>query len=188
VPDCVCCPAVRHRSANFMIIPFAGKTPIIAEDAFVSPTAVVIGDVVIESGASVWFGVVLRGDVGPIRIGCGSNVQDNTVIHVDQDAPTTIGDNVTIGHAAIVHGCTVGDGAQIGMGAIVLSHATIGPASMIAAGAVVPEGMDVPANSVVMGVPGRVRRDVSDQERDALVQRAEAYAERGSLYRSILKQ
>ncbi len=169
-----------------VIIPFGGKTPLIADDAFVAPNAVVIGDVVIESGASIWFGVVLRGDVAPIRIGRRTNVQDNTVIHVDADAPTTLGEDVTIGHAAIVHGCVVEDGAQVGMGAIVLSHAVIGSGSMIAAGAVVPEGMSVPSGSVVMGVPGRVRRDVSDEERGALRQRAAAYSERGSIYRHSL--
>ncbi len=169
-----------------LIVPFAGKTPVIANDAFVAPTAVIIGDVVIESGASVWFGVVLRGDVGPIRIGRRSNVQDNTVIHVDQDAPTNIGEDVTVGHGAIVHGCTVESGAQIGMGAIVLSHAVIGASSMIAAGALVPEGMNVPSGSVVMGVPGRVRRPVSDEERIALLERAGAYSARGALYRAML--
>ncbi len=169
-----------------LIIPFDGKSPRIAEDAFVAPTAVVIGDVEIESGASIWFGVVLRGDVAPIRIGRRSNVQDNTVIHVDQDAPLTLGEHVTVGHGAIVHGCTVGDGAQIGMGAVVLSHAVIGAGSMIAAGAVVPEGTEVPPGSVVMGIPGRVRRDVSEEERVALLNRARAYSDRGSIYRGIL--
>ena len=169
-----------------LIIPFGGKTPEVAGDAFVAPTAVLIGDVQIESGASIWFGVVLRGDVAPIRIGRKTNVQDNTVIHVDADAPTTLGEHVTIGHGAIVHGCVVEDGAQVGMGAIVLSLAHIGSGSMIAAGAVVPEGMEVPAESVVMGVPGRVRRDVSREEAAALIERDEAYSERGNIYRSRL--
>ncbi len=169
-----------------LIIPFDGKTPKIAEDAFVAPNAVIIGDVIIESGASVWFGVVLRGDVAPIRIGRHSNVQDNTVIHVDQDAPTTLGQHVTIGHGAIVHGCVVESGAQIGMGAIVLSHATIGSGSMVAAGAVVPEGMNVPPHAVVMGVPGRIRRETTEQERESLMQRAEAYSQRGTKYRGLL--
>lgn len=169
-----------------LIIPFGGRAPRIADNAFVAPTAVVIGDVLIESGASVWFGVVLRGDVNSIRIGRGTNVQDNTVIHVDADAPATLGEHVTIGHGAIVHGCTVEDGAQVGMGAIVLSHAHIGTACMVAAGAVVPEGMEVPVGSVVMGVPGRVRREVSDDERRALLERADAYAHRGSIYRGLL--
>ena len=168
------------------IIPFAGKTPVIAVDAFIAPTAVIIGDVEIESGASVWFGVVLRGDVGPIRIGQRTNIQDNTVIHLDQDAPAMLGEDVTIGHGAIVHGCTVEAGAQVGMGAIVLSRAVIGAGSMIAAGAVVPEGMVVPPGSVVMGVPGRVRREVTGDERDALFARAGAYAARGARYREAL--
>jgi carbonic anhydrase/acetyltransferase-like protein (isoleucine patch superfamily) len=169
------------------IIPFAGKTPIIAADAFVAPTAVIIGDVEIGSGASVWFGVVLRGDVGPIRIGRRTNIQDNTVIHLDQDAPATLGDDVTIGHGAIVHGCIVESGSQVGMGAIVLSRAVIGAGSMIGAGAVVPEGTVVPPGSVVMGVPGRVRRDVTPDERGSLIARAGAYSERGALYRQTLE-
>ncbi len=169
-----------------LIIPFGGKTPYVADDAFVAPTAVLIGDVRIEPGASVWFGVVLRGDVAAIRIGPRCNVQDNTVVHVDQDAPTTLAADVTIGHAAIVHGCTVGEGSQVGMGAIVLSRAVIGSGSMIAAGAVVPEGMQVPDGALVMGIPGRIKRDVTGDERRELLQRAQAYSERGSLYRSII--
>ena len=169
-----------------LIIPFGGKTPQVADDAFVAPTAVLIGDVLVESGASVWFGVVLRGDVAAIRIGPRCNVQDNTVIHVDQDAPTTLEADVTIGHAAIVHGCVVGAGSQVGMGAIVLSHAVIGTGSMVAAGAVVPEGMNVPDGVLVMGVPGRIKRDVTDAERGDLLQRAHAYSARGSIYRSIV--
>jgi carbonic anhydrase/acetyltransferase-like protein (isoleucine patch superfamily) len=170
------------------IIPFAGKTPVIAVDAFVAPTAVIIGDVEIGSGASVWFGVVLRGDVGPIRIGQRTNIQDNTVIHLDQDAPATLGDDVTIGHGAIVHGCNVESGSQVGMGAIVLSRAVIGAGSMIGAGAVVPEATVVPPGSVVMGVPGRVRRDVTADERESLIARARAYADRGARYRQALKE
>ncbi len=170
-----------------VIIPFGGKTPKVADDAFLAPTAVLIGDVQVESGASVWFGVVLRGDVESIRIGQRSNVQDNTVIHVDQDAPTSLDADVTIGHGAIVHGCTVGAGAQVGMGAIVLSHAVIGSGSMVAAGAVVPEGMHVPDGALVMGVPGRIKRDVTDDERRALIQRAQAYSDRGAIYRAIVR-
>lgn len=169
-----------------LIIPFNGKSPTIADDAFVAPTAVLIGDVTIKSRASIWFGVVLRGDVASIQVGSGSNVQDNTVVHVDQDAPTTIGESVTIGHGAIVHGCAIANGCQVGMGAIVLSHAVVDEGSMIAAGAVVPEGTNVPPNSVVMGVPGRVRRDVSTAERNALLERAAAYAGRGAIYRDLL--
>jgi carbonic anhydrase/acetyltransferase-like protein (isoleucine patch superfamily) len=178
----------RQGAALAQIIPFAGKTPVIAVDAFVAPTAVVIGDVEIGSGASVWFGVVLRGDVGPIRIGQRTNIQDNTVIHLDQGAPAILGDDVTIGHGAIVHGCVVETGAQVGMGAIVLSRAVIGAGSMIGAGAVVPEGMVVPPGSVVMGIPGRIRRDVTPGEREALFGRAAAYSARGARYRETLEE
>jgi carbonic anhydrase/acetyltransferase-like protein (isoleucine patch superfamily) len=170
------------------IIPFGDKRPKIADDAFIAPNAVLIGDVEIGRGASVWFGVVLRGDVGPIRIGARTNIQDNTVIHLDADAPITLGEDVTIGHGAIVHGCVVEDGAQVGMGAIVLSGARIGAGSMIAAGAVVPERMVVPPGSVVMGVPGKVRRDVTPDEREALFGRAAGYSARGARYRRILAE
>lgn len=119
---------------------------------FVAPNATVVGDVILEHNVSVWYGSVLRGDCGPIHIGEGTNIQDNCILHSE----TTIGKGCTVGHGAIVHGCTIGDNSMIGMGAIVLSGANIGRHCVIAAGAVVKENMDVPDGHVVMGVPGRI--------------------------------
>lgn len=139
--------------------------PTIAPDAWVAPGAVVVGDVTLESRASVWYGCVLRGDIAPIRIGARTNVQDLTMVHVDTDQPCVIGADVGIGHRAIIHGCAIEDGCLIGMGAIVLSHAVIGAGSVIAAGAVVTEGMEVPPGRLVVGVPGRIVREVDDELR-----------------------
>lgn len=136
--------------------------PTIAETAWVAPGAVVVGDVSLGENVSVWYGCLLRGDIAAIRIGDDTNIQDLTTVHVDVDRPTLIGTRVGVGHRAIVHGCVVEDDCLIGMGAIVLSHARIGRGSVIAAGAVVPEGMVVPPDSLVVGVPGRVVREVDE--------------------------
>lgn len=169
-----------------VIIPFDGKRPRIANDVFIAPNATIIGDVEIGDGSSIWFGAVLRGDIGPIRIGRRTNLQDNVVVHLDRDAPATIGDDVTIGHGAIVHGTTIGNGTQVGMGAVVLSRSRIGEGSLIAAGAVVLEDAQIPQGSVVMGVPAKIKRDVTLEERAALLRRAAVYEQRGTAYRASL--
>lgn len=133
-------------------------------NSFVSPTAVVTGDVVIGELCSFWFGAVVRGDVAPIRFGRRVNVQDNAVIHCDSDVENVIGDDVTIGHGAIVHGASVGEGSLIGMGATVLGRSRIGKGCLIAAGAVVSPGLVVPDGHVVMGVPGKIARPVREEE------------------------
>jgi carbonic anhydrase/acetyltransferase-like protein (isoleucine patch superfamily) len=143
------------------VIEFEGRTPRVADDAFVAPTAVLIGDVTISEGASVWFGAVLRGDASAIVIGPGSNVQDNCVIHCADDLPTIVGSNVTVGHMAMLEGCRIGDGALIGMGAIVLQRASVGAASLVAAGAVVGEGVEIPEGVLAAGVPARVRKELA---------------------------
>lgn len=140
--------------------PFPRKRVALAPGAWIAPGAVVVGDVSIGSGSSVWFGCVLRGDLEPIRIGRETNIQDLSVVHVDRGAPTTIGDRVTVGHRCVIHGCTIGDGATIGMGAILLSGCRVGPGALVAAGAVVREGFIVPDRAVVAGVPGLVRGEV----------------------------
>lgn len=140
-------------------------SPTIAPDAWVAPGAVVVGDVTLGSRASVWYQCVLRGDIAPIRIGARTNVQDLTMVHVDTDRPCEIGADVGIGHRAIIHGCTIGDGCLVGMGSVILSHAVIGEGSVIAAGAVVTEGMEVPPGRLVVGVPGRIVREVDDELR-----------------------
>src|SRR3954449_7993700 len=136
-----------------MIIELDGKTPQVAEDAFVAPTAVLIGDVTVGAGASIWFGAVLRGDNSAIVIGEGSNVQDNCVIHCADQLPTIVGANVTVGHMAMLEGCVIGDGALIGVGSHLLQHAAVGAHALVAAGAVVGEGSEIPGGVLVAGVP-----------------------------------
>ena len=148
-----------------MIRPYHGRLPVVDPSAYVDTSAQVIGDVEVGAESSVWMNVVMRGDVNTIRLGRRSNVQDGTIVHVMHDThPTVIGDEVTIGHGAIVHGCTIEDRVLIGMGAIVLNGAVIGSDSIVAAGSLVPEGGIVPARSLVMGSPARVRRALSPEE------------------------
>lgn len=141
------------------IIAFGGHCPRIAETAFIAPTAVVIGDVVIGDEASVWFGAVLRGDhpENGIRVGARANVQENAVIHTSEQGPTLIEDEATIGHGAIMESCRIGRGTVVGMGAVILQRADVGAGCVIAAGAVVKEGAEIPPRRLVAGVPGRVR-------------------------------
>ncbi len=159
-----------------MIRPFRGRWPKIDPSAFVDDSAQVIGDVEIGAESSVWIHAVLRGDVNQIRVGRRTNVQDMCVLHVMQGTHATrLGDSVTVGHSAVVHGCTVADRVLIGMGAIVLNGARIGEDSIVAAGTVVTENMVVPPRSMVMGTPGRVRRSLSDAEVGSILEYAENY-------------
>jgi len=158
------------------VLPFEGVSPRIAEDAWIAPGAIIVGNVEVGSGASIWYGCVLRGDVNAIRIGVRSNVQDASVLHVTRDRfETIVGDEVTIGHRAVVHGCTVGDGALIGIGAIVMDGATVGEGALVGAGAVVTPGKVVPPRSLVMGTPARVVRTLETDELDRQRQRALEY-------------
>jgi carbonic anhydrase/acetyltransferase-like protein (isoleucine patch superfamily) len=141
----------------------------------VAPNATVVGDVTIGSGSSIWYGAVVRADTAPIRVGNGSNVQDNCVLHADPGFPLTIGNNTTVGHGAICHGATIGHGVLVGMGAVVMNGSTIGDGSLIAAGAVVLEGTDIPPRSLVAGVPGKVIRHVSDVDAAVLLNNAQNY-------------
>jgi carbonic anhydrase/acetyltransferase-like protein (isoleucine patch superfamily) len=137
---------------------FDGKEPQIASDAFIAPTAVLIGDVVVEEGASVWFGAVLRGDFDRIVVGAGSSVQDNCVLHTNEDLPTLIGQNVTVGHLSLLEGCVIEDEALIGMGSIVLNRARIGRRAMLAAGSVVTEDGEIPPEVLAAGAPAAVKK------------------------------
>ncbi len=141
-----------------MIIEHHGAMPKISQLAFVAPTAVLIGEVEIDDDASIWFGAVLRGDINKIRVGKRTSIQDNCTLHVDSNMPLTIGDDVTVGHGAILHGCTIGNSVLIGMGAIVLDGAVIGDGAIIAAGALVREGQTVNANTLVAGVPAEPKK------------------------------
>ena len=148
-----------------MLRPYRGRLPVIDPSAYIDPSAQVIGDVEIGEESSVWMNVVVRGDVHHIRIGRRSNVQDGTIVHVMHDThPTVIGDEVTIGHGAIVHGCTIENRVLIGMGAILLNGARVGADSIVAAGSLVPEGVVIPPRSLAMGSPAKVRKTLSDAE------------------------
>jgi carbonic anhydrase/acetyltransferase-like protein (isoleucine patch superfamily) len=163
-----------------MLRPYRGITPRVHATAYIDISAHVIGDVEIGEASSIWMNAVVRGDVNRIRIGARSNVQDGTVVHVMNDThPTTIGDDVTIGHGAIVHGCTLEDRILVGMGAILLNGVVVGTDSIVAAGTLLPEGMHVPPRSLVMGSPGKVRRELSDAD----VATIRVYADRYVGYR-----
>lgn len=142
---------------------------------WIAPNATVVGGVTIGWESSIWYGAVIRADSAPIRIGNQTNVQDNCVLHADPGFPLTIGNNTTLGHGAVCHGATIGDGVLVGMGAVVMNGATIGDGSLIAAGAVVLEGSDIPPRSLVAGVPAKVIRPVSDAEAAALLENARKY-------------
>jgi carbonic anhydrase/acetyltransferase-like protein (isoleucine patch superfamily) len=157
------------------------------DDYYVAPSACLIGSVRLGRGASVWFNCVLRGDTDWIDIGDGSNVQDGTVIHTDEGEPMTIGKNVSVGHQALLHGCTVGDSSLIANGAIVLDGARIGRHCIIAAGALVPPGKIIPDRSVVMGTPGKIVRVASAEELALIDFTAKHYQERIRLYKRDLK-
>ncbi len=167
-----------------LILPFAGRIPVIAPDAFIAPNATIIGDVEVGAEASVWFGCVLRGDEEPIRIGAGTNIQDLTLIHTSGGvAPTTIGANVTVGHSAIIHGCTIEDGALIGMGAIVLDEAVIERDAIVAAGAVVSPGKRVRAGELWAGVPAKLIGPATAKHLEMARTIPGRYRAKGDLYR-----
>lgn len=165
-----------------LIISFAGQTPRIDDSAWVAPNASVIGRVRIAADANVWFGAVMRGDIDEIVLGDRSNLQDNAVIHTDPGHPTIIGTDVSIGHSAVVHGSVVEDGCLIGMNATVLNGSVIGAHSLVAANALVLEGTVIPPRSLVAGVPGKVRRELTDDEVAALLANAARYVPRAKEY------
>lgn len=156
---------------------FAGSSPVIAPTARLAENVTVIGDVELAENSSVWYGTVARGDVSPIVIGENSNVQDNCVLHCTHGVPLVLGKNVTVGHGAILHSCTVEDGALIGMGATVLDRTVIGAGSIVGAGALVPPGKIIPPGSLVMGVPGKVVRSLTEEEMAKNLKNAEHYVQ-----------
>ncbi len=158
-----------------MIISYDGVTPAIDETAWLAPTATVIGRTRIAARASVFYGAVLRGDTDAITLGEGSNLQDNVVVHCDTGVPTTIGAGVSVGHGAVLHGCTIENDCLIGMNATVLNRAVIGAGSLVAAGAVVLEDTIVPPGSLVAGVPAKVRRELSADEQERIRRNAATY-------------
>ncbi|MHC2998968.1 gamma carbonic anhydrase family protein [Microbacterium sp. HJ5] len=162
-------------SEDAAVLSVAGRSPSIDASAFVAAGARVIGAVTLGEGASVWYNAVLRGDSDSISVGAGSNLQDNVSVHVDAAHPVVIGRDVSVGHNAVVHGCTIGDGSLIGMGSVVLSGAEIGDGCLVAAGAVVLEGTVVPPGSLVAGVPAKVRRELTADERESILRNAQTY-------------
>lgn len=170
-----------------MIYALDGMVPEIDPDTWVAPDANLIGRVVLEAGGSVWFGATLRGDNEEIRVGAGSNVQENCVFHTDMGYPLTIGRDCTIGHKAMLHGCTIGDGSLVGMGATVLNGAVIGRGCLIGAGALIPEGREIPDGSLVMGMPGKVVRALDATAQAGLLASAAHYRERMRLFRERLR-
>lgn len=170
-----------------MIYELDGVRPKIAEDAWIAPDANIIGDVVVEAGASVWFGCTIRGDNEQIVIGAGSNVQENCVLHTDPGCPLTIGAECTIGHKAMLHGCLIGAGSLIGMGATVLNRAVIGSGTLIGAGALIPEGKTIPDGTLVMGVPGKVVRQLDADGLAGLRASALNYQHNARRFRAGLK-
>lgn len=170
-----------------MIYALDDLTPTLAPDAYVAPGATVIGDVHLAPESSVWFGAVLRGDVERLTIGRGSNIQDNSVLHSDPGAPLVLGERVTVGHMVMLHGCHVGDGALIGVGAVVLNHARIGADCLVGARALVTEGKEFPDGVLILGSPARVVRELAPEEIARIHATNARYIERAKRYRTVLR-
>ena len=166
-----------------LILSVAGRAPQLDPESWAAPNATLVGQVVLAARASAWYGAVLRAEAEPIEIGVGTNLQDGVTVHVDPGFPARIGAGVSVGHNAVLHGCTVEDDCLIGMGAVVLNGATIGAGSLVAAGAVVPQGAVIPPRSMVAGVPGKVRRELSDDEVANIRTNAQLYQELVKLHR-----
>ena len=169
------------------VFSFKGVWPTIAEDVFIAPGAMIIGNVTIHEGASIWYNTVVRGDSAPIVIGRGTNVQDNCTLHVDSDAPLTIGEQCTIGHGAVVHGATVGDRVLVGMNAVVLSHAQVGSGTIIGACALVGERKRIPEKVLAVGVPAKVLRELTEAEQEGIVESAAGYCERAKAHKESVE-
>jgi len=166
-----------------LIVDFDGKTPRIDPTAWIAPNATLIGDVTIGPGASVWYGAVLRGDMDRIVLGAGSNLQDNVVVHTDWGVPAIIGENVGVGHAAIIHGTRIGDGCLIGMGAKLLNDSVVGAGAFVAAGALVLEGQEIPAGHLAMGMPAKDRGPMEHAMAERVRTNAFNYQELSARYR-----
>lgn len=158
-----------------MVKEFDGKCPVLAPGVWMAENATVVGDVILGAGVSLWYGAVVRGDTNTVRIGENTNIQDNVVVHPGRTHPVTLGANITVGHGAIVHGCTVEDGALIGMGAILLNDCVVGAEAMIAAGSLVPQGKVIPPRMLAMGSPAKVVRPLREEELAAQRRSAEDY-------------
>jgi len=168
-----------------MIKKFRGKCPIIPDSCYISESVDLIGDVTLGENVSLWFGTVVRGDMHHITIGNRSNIQDNSVIHVTTDiSPTRIGDEVTVGHNAIIHGATIEDRCLIGMGSIIMDDVVVGEGSIVGAGAVVPPNMIIPPRSLVVGLPAKIVRQTTDEELEMIIERAQHYIDFSQEYKN----
>ncbi|MCQ4079922.1 gamma carbonic anhydrase family protein [Streptomyces sp. RB6PN25] len=176
---------MTERRERALVCQVVGHAPAVEPEAFVAPTAVVLGDVHIAGGASVWYHAVLRGDCDRITIGASSNIQDNCTVHADPGFPAVVGERVSVGHNAVLHGCTVGNDVLVGMGATVLNGAHIGAGSLVAAAALVPQGLQVPPGSLVAGVPAKVKRQLTDEEREMVRLNAEHYVQLARTHRAV---
>jgi len=174
---------VTGAEGGARLVPYDGTTPEVDPEAFVAPGATLVGAVRLGRDSSVWYSTVVRADGAPIEIGAGSNVQDGSVLHSDPDFPVRVGERCTVGHRAVVHGCTVGDDSLVGMGAVLLNGVVLGAGCLVAAGTVVLEGTEVPPGSLVAGIPGTVKREVSDAERKRIRSGTESYVTRARRYR-----
>jgi carbonic anhydrase/acetyltransferase-like protein (isoleucine patch superfamily) len=160
---------------------------LVHETVYLAQGAIVLGDVTLEEEVSIWFNAVLRGDCAPIRIGPRTNIQDGCIVHADPGFPCTVGAGVTVGHGAIIHGATIGDGALVGMKSVVQNGAHVGDGAIIATGAVVPEGMQIPPRCVVMGVPGKIRREATEEEFARSALGAAHYVENARVFAAAAK-
>lgn len=164
------------------------RVKLVGSGHFIAPNATLIGDVTLQENASVWFNCVLRGDADHIEIGAGSNIQDGSVLHVDPGFPLTVGANVTVGHKAMLHGCTIGDGSLVGINAVVLNGAKVGKGCLIGANALVTEGMEIPDGSLVLGSPGKIKSQLSAEQQQGLLRSAVHYVHNGQRYNTQLKE
>jgi carbonic anhydrase/acetyltransferase-like protein (isoleucine patch superfamily) len=164
------------------------KTPQLADSVWIAPNATVSGDVRLAENVSIWWNAVLRGDNDPITIGVNTNIQDGSVLHTDEGIPLTLGRDITVGHMVMLHGCTVGDGSLIGMGSILLNGATIGKNCLIGAGSLIPEGKSIPDRSLVVGSPGRVVRELTDEDIARIAYSARHYVLNAQRYRQQLQE
>ena len=164
------------------------QVKLVGEGQYIAPNAAVIGNVTLHENSSVWFSCVLRGDTERIEIGAGSNIQDGTVMHADPGFPLVVGKNVTVGHNAMLHGCTIGDGSLVGISAVVLNGAKVGKGCLIGANALVTEGMEIPDGSLVLGSPAKIKTQLSEQQRLALMHNADHYIGNARRFKSELRE
>ena len=164
------------------------RPKLVGKDHFIAPDATLVGDITLEAAASIWFQVVIRAENDRITIGAGSNVQDGSVLHVDPGFPLTLGRNVSIGHKAMLHGCSVGEGSLIGINSVVMNGAKVGKGVLVGANTLIAEGKEIPDGVLVLGSPGRVVRELSAEQRDSLLKIASGYVERGAYYNANLRK